>query len=207
MIPLARWLETGSPPGLAVSMPYDAGVEDGASVPLFTAENDSVPADVSDPRDDHIAELEEALRLSQQEAERLKDEMKQREVDMLERLGAMSAEAIAESMNTAMSRMRLDLETVLADVLTPFISGQIRQRATSDLLDLVATAVSESHSVELDIHAPSELHDILGEHLTRGNISARFHESNQIMVSCGSLRSRFEELSAQWLSQIDGRTE
>ena len=100
--------------------------------------------------------------------------------------------------------MRSDLGLVLADALTPFISEQARQRAIGELLDLVEAVLSEAGSVELDIQAPSDLHNVLGDSLTRRNITARFLDSSQIIITCGSLRSRFEELSGEWLDAVKG---
>jgi hypothetical protein len=205
MIPLARWLETDSPVEPAFLIPQSvSAVEDGGEV-FANTDSDLAPPSLTDPRDEYIAQLEESLRLSQEEAERIRAEAIQSERELIERLGVVSAESIADNILAVMSGMKSDLEVALADALTPFISEQVRENAIGQLLGLVEAALSEAGSLELDIHAPLDLHGSLGDSLTRRNITARFHDSAHISITCGSLRSRFEELSGQWLDEIKGR--
>jgi len=205
MIPLARWLEADSPVEPAFLMPQSVSAIEEAGE-TFTA-TDSVPAPLSlvTPKDEYIAQLEEVLRLPQEEAERIRSECSQRESELIERIGAVSAESIANNVAAAISEMKSDLELVLADALTPFISEQIRQNAIAELLGLVQSVISDGGSLELDIHAPSDLHGILGDSLTRRGLAARFHDASQIIITCGSLRTRFEELSVRWLDEVNGR--
>ena len=102
MIPLARWLETGSPVEPAFLMPHSVSTVEEAGETFANTDSDSAPLSLTDPKDEYIAQLEESLRLSQEEAEHLRTEASQREKQLIERLGGGLAESISNSITAAL---------------------------------------------------------------------------------------------------------
>ncbi|MFM8748036.1 MAG: hypothetical protein ACKOED_15425 [Aestuariivirga sp.] len=202
MIPLARWLEGGAeaPPAPAFAlMSGDDALDCAPAEPEPAA---PAATDASGATAQQLAELEDALRHAREQAERERNEFRERERELIECAAAAAVQALAEGLARMTSEIKSDVECALMDALAPFISAEIRRSAIDELVKLIETAASNPGDLGLVIHAPGELHGPLAEGLAARGIPAELRDSAEIALVCGPLRSRFEELSATWLASV-----
>lgn len=202
MIPLARWLEGGG---------YDAqicaGIPGPASPGIDTPrpEQEPDPAACPEPASDlsgYIRELEDSLELAKSQAEQARNEHQKRETELLERCGHEWTQIIAAQMDAIATDLRSDFESVMNDLLRPFLVSAARQAVIRQLVDLIEETVSRSSGPELIINAPQDLHETLAAALAKRGLASTLCDAAEISVSAGSQRHRFEELGKKWLATL-----
>lgn len=200
MIPLSRWLtdQDGVPPTLQTEAP---AAEEQLFAPMEIADG-AEPA--GDPALLRVAELEEALREAEDRIEQLTSSLAAREAELLKRFGDELAVKLETDVLRAFNHMREVTEAALADVLTPFLVNEARERAAAALMHLLGTELRAAAEPVLEIRTPAELHAAVAGVANALAVPAAITAGERLEVVFSGRRARFEDLAARWRDIISG---
>jgi hypothetical protein len=200
VIPLSRWLsERPKPLGSSspVMVPEERSIcRNCAEIASLTVTESEAPS----REEELLAALEQAedrlAKLIQSQA---------REVEELQnRLGHELNKHVEAEVARAFGDILGMLEESLTQVLMPFLAGEARMRANSDLMEMIRRELRETHEAVLDIRAPASVHEALAGLREQTGVSITVSESETVEIILATQRSRFEELSSQWCAAIMG---
>jgi hypothetical protein len=101
----------------------------------------------------------------------------------------------------------MSLESAFMEVLMPFVSERIREKALNELLDLLSRELADLDSPLIEVHAPVELHERISEVLRERSIAAGISEAETLQVVSAGRKIRFESMAQRWIDVLrEGET-
>lgn len=203
MIPLSRWLAQQDDP--EASQPPSGTTDDVPEAEISQASEQHLIAEDSSLQ--HAAREEElcaVLAAAEERAAELSAALAQREVELKAAFAEDLADRLAAGIGGAFDTLLRKLEDALAEVLTPFLTREARDKAMAELQDILARELREADEPVLALKAPAELHDRLETLRPHLAVSTALVESDRIEIVFAGRRLRFEEMSSRWCSAIKG---
>lgn len=168
-------------------------------------------ADMNTPQDRineaHAAGVAEGRAAAAQEWSRKLEEQRAFHEKQLsvERLTWANREAdkLTEQLSVAVQDIETRIADTVADLLKPFLTGALRQRAMTDLLKAIDTVLMKDEAITLDIAGPEDLLQLLREKLSGKNMALHFTpaEGPEIRVVAG--QTILETQLASWVAKVE----
>lgn len=113
------------------------------------------------------------------------------------------ADRLTEQLTTAVQEMETRIADAAAELLKPFLTGAMHQRAIDDLIKAIGTILIKDEAITLEIAGPEDLLQLLREKLSGKNIALLFTpaEGPEVRVVAG--QTVLETQLAAWVAKVE----
>jgi hypothetical protein len=149
-----------------------------------------------------INELEMSLTASIDERESERLAFGEREQALMCRLEVENTANFAQLFANALNVRFEQIESLLVQILTPFLAERITTKVTDDLIGLLHQSLRDSTCNILEVRAPLRLHDTIDRSFTELGIHTRMVVSPVIQMIFDTHATQLEDYSKHWLDLL-----
>jgi hypothetical protein len=113
------------------------------------------------------------------------------------------ADKLADQLAKGLQDLETTIGDAVADLLKPFLTAAVQQRAVNDLIQAIETVLQKDEGVALEICGPEDLLQLLRQKLSGKNIALLFSPGDGPEVRIIAGQTVMESQLQNWVSKIE----